>query len=60
MPSKTLIENQQNINRVITCLSEGKATKNCNYKQLEITGTHIEQECRHCGHVRSVMRRKRA
>ncbi len=45
--------------KAIACLNEGKTTKNCNYKQLSITDTHIEQECRHCGRVRLVLRRKR-
>ncbi len=56
----TLTAKRTSKSKIIACLSEGKATKNCNYKQLSITNTHIEQECQHCGNIRSVMRRRQS
>ena len=51
---------EQSVKTVTPCVSEGKSTKNCAYKPLETTSTEFKQECRHCGKVRTVMRRRRA
>ncbi len=51
---------EQSVKKVIPCISEGKSTKNCAYKPLETTETEFKQECKHCGKVRTVIRRRRA
>ncbi len=51
---------EQSVKKVIPCISEGKRTKSCAYKPLETTETEFKQECKHCGKVRTVIRRRRA